>query len=170
MGDASTFDRMLPQALQQVGEDNAEVIAPPPLLFLGPFLLALLAERFMTTRLLDGMARWTLGAAFVAAWALLQGWAVLAMRRAGTTPLPARPTTAIVETGPYRFTRNPMYVGFALATIGLAVLFDTAWGFVALVVGLLLTRHGVIAREERYLERTFSAPYAAYKRRVRRWL
>ncbi|MGQ0536975.1 MAG: methyltransferase family protein [Methanobacteriota archaeon] len=160
----------LPESLRQVGEDNAEVVAPPPLFFLVPLVVLSLVDLVWPTTVLSGPARWLVGGGLVAAWLGLQGWAYLVMRRAGTTPLPARPTTAIVERGPYRFTRNPMYVGFALGTVGFAVLADSAWALLAVPVGILGVTYGAIRREERYLERKFGAPYIEYRRRVRRWI
>ena len=93
----------------------------------------------------------------------------IARFRAAGTPVPAyKPTTAIVRTGPYRFTRNPIYLGMFLGLAGLAVAFDTLWLLMTLVVFALVLRYGVVAREELYLERKFGSGYLDYKSRVRR--
>ncbi len=81
-----------------------------------------------------------------------------------------QPTTTIVEEGPYRFTRNPIYLGMVLGLIGLAVAFNSLWLFVLLVPFYLVIRYGVVAREEAYLDRKFGDVYLAYKARVGRWL
>ena len=81
-----------------------------------------------------------------------------------------RPTTSIVDTGPYRFTRNPIYLAMMLALAGLAIAFDSPWPLVTLVPFALVIRYGVVAREEAYLERTFGEVYRRYRARVRRWL
>ena len=112
----------------------------------------------------------------VLAWVLTFASLALAVssignfRRSRTSIVPVRPATALVIAGPYRFTRNPMYVGMAALTVALALFLDTWWVMVLLVPVLLVVRLFVIAPEERYLRRRFGADYVAYMRRVRRWL
>ena len=79
-------------------------------------------------------------------------------------------TTTIVDTGPYRFTRNPIYLAMVLGLIGLAIAFNTLWLLLVPVPFALVTRYGVIAREEAYLDRKFGDVYRRYRSRVRRWL
>ena len=88
----------------------------------------------------------------------------------GTDPIPFNPSTRIVAHGLYRFTCNPMYISFALWTLGLSILVDSAWMLLAVTIGLVLIDRIVITREERYLERKFGEEYLNYKRRVRRWI
>jgi protein-S-isoprenylcysteine O-methyltransferase Ste14 len=97
-------------------------------------------------------------------------WAIDTMTRAGTNVPTNRPTTAIVEGGPYRFTRNPIYMGMFGGLIGLGIAFDNPWLLAMLVPFALVIRYGVVVREEAYLERTFGEAYRGYRRRVRRWL
>ena len=97
-------------------------------------------------------------------------WAMDTMTRAGTNIPTNRPTTTIVESGPYRFTRNPIYLGMFLGLIGLAIAFDNLWLLLMLMPFALVIRYGVVAREEAYLERKFGDVYTGYKSRVRRWL
>jgi protein-S-isoprenylcysteine O-methyltransferase Ste14 len=80
------------------------------------------------------------------------------------------PTTAIVESGPYRFSRNPIYLAMFIGLVGLAFAFDNLWILIALVPFALVIRYGVVAREEAYLERKFGNRYGGYRSRVRRWL
>ncbi|HVM45875.1 MAG TPA: isoprenylcysteine carboxylmethyltransferase family protein, partial [Candidatus Thermoplasmatota archaeon] len=117
-----------------------------------------------------GPARWLGGATLAAAGTALVLAGYATQTRAGTDPIPFHPTTRIVTHGAYRYTRNPMYLGFALATLGLAILADSAWALLAAPAGLVLVDRLVVVREERYLERKFGEEYLAYKRRVRRWL
>ena len=91
-------------------------------------------------------------------------------RRSRTSIVPVRPATTLVIAGPYRFTRNPMYVGLAALTVALSLFLDTWWAMVLLMPVLLVVRVFVIAPEERYLQRRFGADYVAYTQRVRRWL
>jgi protein-S-isoprenylcysteine O-methyltransferase Ste14 len=100
----------------------------------------------------------------------LLGWAITSFRRAGTNVPTNRPALALVVTGPYRFSRNPIYVGGTLAYLGLALAVDGVWLAALLAPFLLILRYGVIAREERYLEAKFGAAYRAYTQNVRRWL
>jgi protein-S-isoprenylcysteine O-methyltransferase Ste14 len=91
--------------------------------------------------------------------------------RAADTPLPARkPTTAIVTTGPYRFSRNPIYLAFSLYQLGTAILLNSSWLLATLAMAVALVNSVVIPAEEQYLERKFGAEYLDYKASVRRWL
>jgi protein-S-isoprenylcysteine O-methyltransferase Ste14 len=101
---------------------------------------------------------------------LLAIWPAWLFHRAGTTPNPMQPTTALVFTGPYRFTRNPMYLGLALLQVGLAMVTNALWPLLTLAPVVVAVRRLVIDREERYLEAKFGEEYRAYKARVRRWL
>jgi protein-S-isoprenylcysteine O-methyltransferase Ste14 len=106
---------------------------------------------------------------FVLALALAL-WAIDIMTRAGTNVPTNRPTTAMVESGPYRFTRNPIYMGMFVGQIGLGIAFDNLWLLLTLVLFALVIRYGVVAREEAYLDRKFGDAYRRYRQRVRRWL
>jgi protein-S-isoprenylcysteine O-methyltransferase Ste14 len=97
-------------------------------------------------------------------------WAIITISRAGSNVPTNQPTTVIVESGPYRFTRNPIYLGMFLGLVGLAIAFDSLWLLLMLVAFALVIRYGVVAREEAYLERKFGNVYGAYRSRVRRWL
>jgi protein-S-isoprenylcysteine O-methyltransferase Ste14 len=97
-------------------------------------------------------------------------WAIATITRAGSNVPTNMPTTSIVDTGPYRFTRNPIYLAMMLGLVGLAIAFDSPWPLVTLVPFALVIRYGVVAREEAYLERTFGEVYRRYRARVRRWL
>jgi len=98
------------------------------------------------------------------------GSATARFLRAETSIIPFKPTTALVTDGPYRFTRNPMYVGMAFLYVAIAVGFGLIWALVLLPLVLLAVDRLVIAKEEPYLERLFGEQYLDYKRRVRRWL
>jgi protein-S-isoprenylcysteine O-methyltransferase Ste14 len=100
----------------------------------------------------------------------LSGAVMYHFGKAGTAVTPWKEARRLVVSGPYRFSRNPDYVGQALFVGGLALLLATPWVFLALLPALLIVRYGVIAREERYLERRFGEEYRQYCGRVRRWL
>jgi protein-S-isoprenylcysteine O-methyltransferase Ste14 len=97
-------------------------------------------------------------------------WAIATMTRGGSNVPTNLPITTIVDTGPYRFTRNPIYLAMVLGLIGLAIAFNTLWLLLVPVPFALVIRYGVIAREEAYLERKFGDVYRRYRSCVRRWL
>src|SRR5262249_55953490 len=101
---------------------------------------------------------------------LLFVWAITTMTRGGSNVPTSMPTKTIVEAGPYRFTRNPIYLAFMLSLLGFAIAFNSLWSLVTLVVFFVVIRYGVVAREEAYLERKFGEIYLGYRARVRRWL
>ena len=153
--------------------DHAGVVVPPPLLYAVPFVLGLLLQRVAPIPLgVDGArpVLRTVGGAVAGAGVLLGAWAVVTFRRAGTSPLPVRPTTAIVATGPYRVTRNPMYIGLALVYLGLTLIANAVWPLVLFPAAVVAIQVAVIAREERYLEAKFGDAYREYRSRVRRWI
>jgi len=100
----------------------------------------------------------------------LFAYSVTTFRAAGT-PVPARkPTTVIVRTGPYRFSRNPIYLAFSLLQLGISIWVNSVWLLATLAGAAALIHYVVIRREEQYLERRFGAQYLDYKASVRRWL
>jgi protein-S-isoprenylcysteine O-methyltransferase Ste14 len=150
--------------------DRSGVKIPPPLLYIAGFVVGVALElAFPIAALPLALA---LAALFVgvAIWLALDGAAMLHFRRSGTSMVPMRPSTALVTSGPYRFTRNPMYVGMAVLYAALALALGVIWALAVLPLVILAVDRLVIAREEPYLERKFGEQYREYKRRVRRWL
>ncbi len=110
------------------------------------------------------------GILLIVAAGILFFYSVAQFRAAGT-PVPGnRPTTAIVRSGAYRFSRNPIYVAFCLFQLGIAVWANSLWLIATLVAAIALMAAVVIPREERYLEGKFGSEYLDYKARVRRWI
>jgi protein-S-isoprenylcysteine O-methyltransferase Ste14 len=98
-------------------------------------------------------------------------WSSVAKFRAAGTPVPGhKPSTAIVRTGPYRFSRNPIYLAFSVFQLGIAVWANSVWLLATLGAAVVLIHYVVIPKEEQYLERKFGAQYLDYKASVRRWL
>ena len=106
----------------------------------------------------------------VAVFGLWNGWALQSMARHRTALLPGGATTTVIQTGPYRFSRNPLYVGLIVLDIGLALLSGSLWALVLVPLGVIALVWGAILPEERYLSAKFGTEYAEYCRRVRRWL
>ena len=150
--------------------DTAGVIAPPPLIYLGALGLGFGLDAVFGTGSLPPTVAVPVGAASIIAGAGLLGSFLGAFRRARTPVDPYTPSQAVVTDGPYRLTRNPAYLGMALAYAGIALVANSPWALVPLPVAIAVIDRGVIAREERYLERKFGTPYVDYKRSVRRWL
>ncbi len=151
-------------------DETSGVSFPPPLLYVAGFLVGVGLEfAFPVGRppLAVTLAGVVIGAV---GWLLLDGAATRLFVRARTHMAPFKPSTALVTDGPYRFTRNPMYVGMAFLYAALAFAIGLLWPFAVLPFVLLAIDRLVIAREEPYLERTFGEDYRAYRARVRRWL
>ena len=102
--------------------------------------------------------------------AVLALWSLLEFIRARTDARPDRPDTALITTGPYRFTRNPLYIGLSLVQLSAACWLNNLWIFLLLPLSIVVITQYAIAREERYLEKLFGQDYLDYKARVRRWL
>jgi protein-S-isoprenylcysteine O-methyltransferase Ste14 len=151
--------------------DTAQVIIRPPIAWALAVLAGLALNWLMPLPFVPGMlpAGW-LGATVFALALVLVAWAIATMTRSGSNVPTSLPTTTIVDTGPYRFTRNPIYLGMFLGLAGLAIASDNLWLAATLVPFALVIRYGVVAREEAYLERKFGDVYRHYRARVRRWL
>ena len=152
--------------------DVAGVIALPPLIFLGFLAAATVLEAVVPLPVLaaHALARYLAGAALAACGFVMIGMGTRRFLAAGTNIPPSLPTTALVVEGIYGRTRNPLYLGTTLVYLGLSVAAGSLWAIVLVVPLLWVINVGVVAREERYLERKFGDAYRAYKARVRRWV
>ena len=150
--------------------DNAGVNVPPPLFYVAAIAAGAGLRRYMPLPIgVDAvriMAAWV----FVALFAAILGWSFLNFFRRRTTIIPNLPANALVVEGPYRFTRNPMYVAMALLTAGAGLWLDTWWILILLVPTVVAIDRLVIKREEAYLRRRFKSDYDAFASRVRRWI
>jgi protein-S-isoprenylcysteine O-methyltransferase Ste14 len=151
-------------------EDRSGVRIPPPLIYVAGFLAGLALEAVFPIGALPFAIALVAGLVGGVLWLVLDGSAMMRFQRARTSIVPFKPTTALVTSGPYRFTRNPMYVGMAFLYLGLALAFGVIWALALLPLVLLAVDRLVIAREERYLEAKFGEEYRDYMRSVRRWL
>ena len=142
----------------------------PPVVYLGSIALGLAIHYAWPTRFVPPSVSTPVGAMLTL---LAVGLFVVSVRtfRAAGTPIPGnRPTTAIVRTGPYRFSRNPIYLAFSLFQLGLSVWANSLGLLIALIPAVVLMALVVIPREERYLEARFPSEYSSYRAAVRRWL
>lgn len=152
------------------GADTAGVIARPPLLYLGSLVAGGVFDLVFPATIPDHPLRLPVAALLVIAGAALLVTCALRFKAAGTNVPTNMPTTALVISGPYRFSRNPIYLALTLIYLGLAFGYGSAWPLVLLLPLLIVMRYGVIGREERYLEAKFGEAYRAYRSSVRRWI
>lgn len=151
-------------------DDGVRFGAPPPLLFAASLLSGLLLNRFLPLPLVQNRLGRPAGAIVTMMGLALGGVAVREMSRAGNSPDPGVPVRAVVSGGPYRFTRNPIYVGMSLMVVGLSLVARTAWPLFLLPATLDRVTELAIRQEEGYLERKFGDSYRRYKGQVRRWI
>ena len=155
----------------ELSEHGAKVIGvPPPVIYVLAFAVGLVLHAVADDHIGGRPATAWLGVVFIAGGLALAAGALSMFLRAHTTVIPHRRVSALVMSGPLRFSRNPMYTAFALITIGAALVIGTWWPLVTLIPALLVIRFSVIGPEERYLAETFGEDYAAYRANVRRWL
>lgn len=154
------------------GERGARVRFPPPLVFLAGILLGIAGQRFIATAPVP-VARalgMTGGLLLLAAGLGLIVWARRLFTRTGQSPAPWKPSPELLLQGPYRFTRNPMYLGMTLITIGLGLATDNLWIALFALLALLTVHVIAVLPEERYLSEKFGESYQAYLAQVRRYL
>jgi protein-S-isoprenylcysteine O-methyltransferase Ste14 len=142
----------------------------PPVAIGAPLIAGWLATQRWDDPVDLGGWRVPLGWVLVLFFAGWNGWSLWLFGRHATGLLPGQPTNAMIEEGPYRLSRNPLYVGLLAFYLGLALLAPKFWGLVLFPVAVLLVRWGAIRPEERFLHERFGAPYDEYRQRVRRWL
>ncbi len=150
-------------------DDNPGVIARPPFLFLGVLVAAYVIDYFFAVRLLGTFLQLLGAAVLIIPGLVFMINAIRGQTDAGTNYRTQEPDTALVTTGIYQFSRNPIYLGMTFLYLGLAILGDNIYAIFLLAPLLLLIRYGVIAREEKYLESKFGDEYLQYKKDVNRW-
>ena len=150
--------------------DAPDVAFHPPFLVVALALTGWVLWREAPLPFLPAGAARPLGGVLGSTSFLLFSWAALALHRAGTNIPTNLSATTLVTSGPYRFSRNPIYLGLALGFVAVAAWLNSAWFLIMTVLFIGMITAGVIAREERYLHVTFGADYEKYRASVRRWL
>ena len=152
--------------------DRAGIRIPPPVIPLVFILLGWLLNKMMPLPMnsMNPYIEWIGWAVIVPSIVLLGVWPVSIFRKHGESENPFKPTHKVLTSGPYRFTRNPMYLMMVLICIGAGFLQNNLWQLILapLVAGLLFWF--AIRHEERYLEAKFGEAYLEYKQQVRRWI
>ena len=158
---------------EEYSKSMKEFLKPP---FLPPFWLLLSVIAMVSLDQMQGQPVWIVKPYTHVGWGLIGvGLSValyvdLIFKRRGTTILPFRESSALVTTGPFRISRNPIYVGMAVALLGLGVMLGTAGPFATVPIFVWVIDRYFIRREEAMLEAAFGADYREYKTRVRRWI
>jgi protein-S-isoprenylcysteine O-methyltransferase Ste14 len=156
--------------MRKAAADSPGVTFPPPFIYIGFLVIGVVADRLWPIGF--GTSTWQpwVGGALIVAGLALMTVGMMTFRRAGTNVPPNRPALTLVTDGPWRYSRNPLYLSLALAFLGIGIAANSLWIVVLLVPVLVIIRYAVIAREERYLETKFGEPYRRYRASVRRWL
>src|SRR5215831_4500078 len=156
--------------MRNASPDTAQVIVLPPLLYGAAFVMGLLLHLVFPLHILPMTLARGIGVVCVLVSFPLAIATFRALSRAHTPVDPLKPTTALVTEGPFRYSRNPIYVALTLLYVGMALLINALWILLLVVPAVLVLRYGVIAREEAYLTRKFGDAYRQYRTQVRRWL
>jgi len=156
----------------QSRQGGARVSVPPPLIFLGFLLVGVFLNRYMVPLAvpLPGTVRLVVGSVFLAAAIGLFASALRLFRATGQDPKPWLPSPSLVIEGPYRWTRNPIYVAMMLMQVGLGLVLDDVWVVVLSAASLAVVHVLAVQREEAYLLDRFGEPYRRYTARVRRYI
>jgi len=142
----------------------------PPVAVGGPLTLGLLISGLLGDPLAPSSVTVVAGWLLVAVFLLWNGWALATMARRQTALLPGGETTAVIDSGPFARSRNPLYLGLLAVAAGVALLAGSLWALLALPLEWALLRWGAVVPEERYLTAKFGAVYTEYTDRVPRWL
>lgn len=151
-------------------KDSPGIIVPPPFLFSVALAGGVLFDgNVWQWQHVMHASQWAGAGVALSGFALI-GLTLALFRRFRTRPEPWEPDNALIETGPYRLSRNPMYLGMAVASAGIALFFESVVALFLITVVVVLIDRLVIAREEAYLQRRFGSEFEAYRHRARRWL
>jgi protein-S-isoprenylcysteine O-methyltransferase Ste14 len=150
------------------GVPNVKII--PPLVYLAGIVIGIVISIWIPTKIVPSSLAWMLGGILIVCGAILTGSAILKFKGVGTTVRPDRAASTLVDVGPYRITRNPMYLGLALVYVGVALADQSVWALILLPVVLSIIQRRAIEPEEAFLERRFGADYIRYKENVSRWI
>jgi len=150
--------------------DSAGVVFPPPLIYLVGLILGYGLGFVFPATVVPFLLSLILGVVVLLVGLTIGLSAIRTFRKHSTTLVPTRSATAMVQDGPYRFTRNPMYLSFGILYVGLSLMIDSPWSLLLLIPVILVVNYYVIVKEEKYLTRQFGDEYRSYMAKVRRWI
>ena len=169
---ADSWANLMVDGKEMGAKEPLHLIVPAPLYHVAILVAGILVHflwetlRFFPEPWISHAAGWPL----IVPGLLVVNWAVQTMSAAGEDPRPEKPTNTIISTGPFVFSRNPIYLSYTLVYVGIALVVNTIWPILFLPAAIIGIHYGVIIREECYLEGLFSDEYLQYRARVRRWL
>lgn len=157
--------------MNTIPQNTPEIIAPPPVLYLASLALAFGVNVVAPAPIaLPPLVLYSTGGLLLLLGGSFARWSFVVMKNRGTSANPRTQSEALTTDGPFKLSRNPIYVAMTILYSGMALLGNSLWPFLFLLP-LLATMHwGVVLREERYLTQRFGEDYLAYKTRTRRWL
>lgn len=150
--------------------DNPGVAVLPPLVYGAAFIVVLALRWLWPMPIVGHTMALCSGLALIVFAVAIAIWGRRTMHAAGTNISPLKPATVVVTTGPFRFSRNPLYLALTILYLGLSLAFNTWWGIVLLVPLLIIMHYGVVLREECYLDQKFGETYRQYRSTVRRYV
>jgi protein-S-isoprenylcysteine O-methyltransferase Ste14 len=156
--------------MSKINSDAPNVKIIPPLVYLAGIVIGFLANIWMPIKVVPNLVAWAVGGILIFCGAAFTGFALLKFRDVGTTVRPDRAASTLVIAGPYKITRNPMYLGLALVYLGIATAGQCVWALILLPVVLIIIQRGAIEPEEAFLEKRFGVDYISYREKVRRWI
>jgi protein-S-isoprenylcysteine O-methyltransferase Ste14 len=156
--------------MSEISSDAPKVKIIPPLVYLAGLVIGFLLNNWMPIVVVPSLVAWAIGGILIFCGAVLAGSAVFKFKDVGTTVRPDRAASALVVAGPYKITRNPMYLGLALVYLGIAIAGQSVWALMFLPIVLTIIQRRAIEPEEAFLERRFGADYIGYEEKVRRWI
>ena len=156
--------------MTDIERDAPQVRIIPPLIYLAGLVIGFVANLWWPVKFMPDTMAWTIGGILIVCGAVLAGSALFKFKRARTTVRPDKPPSALVIAGPYKFTRNPMYLGLAVAYLGIVTAGQSVWALILLPVVLAIIQRRAIEPEEAFLTRRFGGDYINYTKQVRRWV
>lgn len=156
--------------MDKADPDAPKVKIVPPFIYIGGIAAGSLVSFWLPTRFLPHWIVWPIGAVLIVLGIALAASAIFNFKSHGTTIRPDRPASTLVVSGPYKLTRNPMYVGLGAIYLGITIAEQSLWALILLPVVIMIIQRGAIEKEEAFLEQKFGADYKRYKASVRRWL
>lgn len=150
--------------------ETPKVISYPPLLFWGTFVAGMLLNWGIPSPNFSTESVKVIGVTLGILGTIVAFWGAYAFHRAGTYVRPNRPVTALVTDGPFRYSRNPLYLAMTIIYLGITLYAGALWPLVTLIPALILIHWKIVQREESFLESRFGDDYRVYKAQVRRWL
>jgi len=150
--------------------ETSGVLLPPPVVYFVFLLAGYWVDKYLPLPFINTNMSFIAGISIIVLSFILFGVVLLEFSRLKTSVDHRKPTNAIITTGAFRYSRNPIYISMVMLCIGISFLINSLWGFVATLLASIIITKFVIIKEETYLERKFGESYLQYRKAVRRWL